>query len=181
MRLFVLGLMLIGVVLFLGAAGAVLNNHSTNRAEHAELKEHGQLADAFVLSRERSTGRRLSSSGRRILSPQYFVNYRYDGKTGSRGTISFNAALNGDEQTLDLTSEFLDFRLPATKAQYDAAGEGTRQAVIFLPEDPEVVRLVRKDGSYNRGSGIIWALLLAGLSGLSALLFWQYKTTGKTW
>lgn len=181
MRLFVLALFAAGVVVALGAAGFAVKNHMQNRAEFTALQENGQLANASVVSRERITGRTVSLSGRYRRTTGHFVTYSYDSNAGAHGGISFNAALAGEDQDLNLDFEYLQFRLPVSKAQYDAAEDGTRVEVIFLPDAPETVRLVREDGTYNRGSGWPWAIGFALLSGLSAMMFWQYKTTGRTW
>lgn len=180
MRLFILALFALGVPLALGGAGVILKNHMANRAEYAALVDHGQRAEASVVSRERIAGRRISLSGRYRRSVGHFVTYRYDRNAGSHGTISFNAALEGDEQDINLDFQYLQFRLPVSKAGYDAAEDGGTAQVIFLPEDPETVRLVDADGDFKRPSGVPWAIGLALLAGLSGLMFHQYRTTGRT-
>lgn len=180
MRFFVLSVFAIGVVLGLGAAGVVLKNHMDNRAEFAALEDRGQRSNASVVSREFVRGRNLSLSGRYHTSVGYFVTYRYDGNAGDHGTISFNAALAGEEQDFDLDFEYLEFRLPVSKDRYDAAEGDVQTQVIFLPDSPETVRLIREDGSFDRPSGIPWAIGLALLAALSGLMFRQYKTTGRT-
>lgn len=180
MRFFVLALFAVGVVLALGAAAVVTKNHMENRAEFAALEEQGQRANASVVSRERITGRNISLTGRLRRSTGYFVTYRYDSNAGSHGTISFDAALNGQEQEFDLNFEYLEFRLPVSAEHYEAAEEGTSALVIFLPDRPEIVRLIDEDGGFDRPSGIPWAIGLVVLAGLSAVMFRQYQTTGRT-
>ena len=180
MRLFVLTLFAVGVVIALGGAAVVMKNHMTNRAEFAALEDHGQRANASIVSRERVTGRNVSLSGRYRRSTGYFVTSKYDSNAGSRGTISFNTALEGGEQDFNLDFEYLLFRLPVSKAQYDAAESGSQAEVIFLPDAPETVRLIQDDGTFGRPSGIPWAIGLVILSVISAMMFHQYRTTGRT-
>ncbi len=180
LRIFVLALFAAGVPLGFGGAYYFFDQHLENRAEYTQLQERGLRVDATVVSRERVRDRSVTPTTRRRFLSNYFVTYRFDANGGTTQVISFNAALNNEDQDLDLRSDFHEFTESVGKAEYDAAGGARPQPVIFLPDDPSVVRLVDEDGDFARSPIVVLAILSLGLGVFSIVAFRQYKKTGRT-
>lgn len=181
---FILGLLGFGVVFFLVLSGITVKNHLDVQATRTLLDKQGVAVDATVFRKEKRLKRHLSSvgtgAGRHRNTRKYVLHLRFDANS-EKGVISFNKALRGEKQDVDLTFDYKEITVSVAKSTYRSTKVGDKMSIKYLADDPSVYQHLNDKGEYHGNYRLFYAIGLFLLAGLSAQLTRQYHRTGTTW
>lgn len=182
MKIFISTILIIGVLgcFFIGILQ--LKRNSVVEKNRKELLEKGVVTKASFVRKKDKVTKRLNQQINRYQSfYSYYITYRFDVKSHSKGALSFTKALKGEKQDLDLSTDYREFSIGVNEETYRKVSYGSTKKVMYLKENPEIYEVLSTDEKFYPNYKLYYGIGLLAFGLLCVKLFHQYITTGKTW
>lgn len=147
-----------------------------------QLLQNGVVTKASFVRKETQITQRLNQQSSRYQDfYSYQITYRFDTKSHSKGTLSFNKALEGKKQDFDLSSEYKEFVRGVGEETYHSTTYGDKIKVMYLKDNPQIFEVLSSDEKFSSNNRLYYAIALFAFSVLTFKSLHQYLKTGKTW
>lgn len=159
-----------------------LKRNSIVEGNRKQLLEKGVVTKATFVKKDTKMDKVLNQQNYFYQSfYSYYITYRFDARSHSKGTLSFTKALKGEKQDFDLTSDYREFTIGANEKNYKKAMYGSKRKIMYLKESPEVYEVLSADEKFYPNYKLYYGIGLIAFGLLCVKLLHQYITTGKTW